>query len=216
MARGIHQITATTVRNACKPGAKVRRISDGGGLYLVVSKSGAGKWVLRVVQAGSGRKDIGLGGVRDVTLAEARDRANAARRKARAGVDVVAERKAARAMRRSTARTFEAAARAVHAENLPTWKSPKHAAGWISTLEVYVFPYIGSLSVEDVTGPMVRDCLGHIWLTRQATARRVRQRINTVIDWCVSKGLREHELNMRAITNGLCNVTSGNLIGACA
>ncbi|MDA0702812.1 MAG: Arm DNA-binding domain-containing protein, partial [Proteobacteria bacterium] len=130
------KLNATIVRNALKPGARTRRYGDGMGLSLVVPPSGVGHWVLRVVRRPRGRRmDIGLGGARDVSLADARDRAAIERRKALSGIDVIAERRATRTEERAKTMTFEIAARKVHSENAPTWKNPKHAAQWLSTLE---------------------------------------------------------------------------------
>ncbi|QYU70113.1 Arm DNA-binding domain-containing protein [Leptolyngbya sp. 15MV] len=80
-------LTALQVKNA-KPG----RHSDGGGLYLLVKPSGAKSWLLRV-QVDGRRRDFGLGSLKDVTLAEAREKAAAARKLARAGKNPFAEAK---------------------------------------------------------------------------------------------------------------------------
>src|SRR5262245_13484297 len=87
------QLTALRVRSLKEAG----RYTDGNGLYLVVDPSGAKRWLLRVVVHGR-RRDIGLGGVSLVSLAEARDQALALRKVARAGGDPLAERKRARAV----------------------------------------------------------------------------------------------------------------------
>ena len=62
---------------------------------------------------------------------------------------------------------------------------------------MFAFPAIGDLPVSDITGPMVRDLLAEIWLTKPETARRVRQRIGVVLDWAYSKGWRDAEAPMR-------------------
>ncbi|MBT6202845.1 MAG: DUF4102 domain-containing protein, partial [Rhodospirillaceae bacterium] len=80
-------LTAVQVRNIKKSG----RHADGNGLYLVVDPSGAKRWILRTVVRGK-RKDMGLGSVRLIPLADARDRATHYRRIARDGGDPLAER----------------------------------------------------------------------------------------------------------------------------
>lgn len=112
------KLTALQVKRA-KPG----RHGDGDGLYLVVSDTGAKKWVLRVVQLGGKRRDAGLGSLRNVTLAEARAAADEMRRAFRRGEDPILERR----KERQTVPSFRDAALAVHAERLPGWKNPKHA-----------------------------------------------------------------------------------------
>jgi hypothetical protein len=64
-----------------------------------------------------------------------------------------------------------------------TWRNQKHAQQWVNTLEAYAFPYIGKERVDEITGPMIRDLLVKIWLTKPETARRVRQRIGNILDW---------------------------------
>ena len=182
------------------------RHGDGGGLYLMVSNSGSRKWVLRV-QANSKRRDIGLGSGSTVSLADAREAAEDMRRAIRRGDDPIAERRRAKV----AMPTFSEAAVMVHEEHKPSWKNPKHAAQWLTTLETYVFPAIGNLPVNQVDGPMVRDVLADIWLTIPETARRVRQRIGTVLDFAHAKGWREAEAPLRSISRGLPKQPKGKV-----
>src|SRR3546814_12547115 len=73
---------------------------------------------------------------------------------------------------------------------------------WLQTLDAYVFPNIGHVQVHEITGPMIRNLLSDIWLAKPETARRVRQRIGTVLDWAYASGYRESEAPRRAITKG--------------
>lgn len=187
-------LTAIQVRNLKVPG----RYVDGDGLMLNVKDSGTKSWLLRVQHEGK-RREFGLGGAKDVSLAEARERAAEIRKMLRAGVDPVAE----KAKRREEAPTFRKAALAVHREHKRGWKNGKHQAQWLATLEAYAFPRLGSLYVDDITGPMVRDVLADIWLEKPETARRVRQRIGAVLDYAYSKGWRTTEAPMRSVTKGL-------------
>ena len=193
----MRRLKALAVDKLKEPG----RYHDGDGLMLVVKPSGAKSWILRQ-QVNGKRRDIGLGSFKVVSLAEARQRAIATRKVCIEGGDPIAIRQAAR---NEVARmlTFEEAARTAHGELKAGWRNPKHAAQWISTLERYVFPDIGTIAVDAVTGPMVRDVLISIWLSKPETARRVRQRIGVVLDWAYSKGLRASEAPMRSITKGL-------------
>jgi integrase len=195
--RGRHPDKALSVKaiNALRmPG----RYADGGGLYLEVDPSGAKRWVLRITVGGR-RRDIGLGGLRDVSLAEARDKTTDYRRVARTGGDPVAEkRKAARAVP-----TFETAATLVHQEHAPGWRNPKHAAQWINTLREYAFPIIGSRAVDQIDTPDVLKVLAPIWLTKPETARRVRQRLRTVFDWAKAAGHRSGDNPADTVIRGL-------------
>ncbi|MBP2312981.1 integrase [Azospirillum soli] len=179
---------------AAKPG----RHADGNGLYLEVDPTGARRWLLRLTIQGK-RRDIGLGSASLVTLAEAREMALDMRRQARNGGDPLADRR--RAQRRAP--SFEEAARACHDEHKASWKNDKHAAQWLTTLETHVFPTLGPVTVDAIGTPEVRDCLLPIWLKTPETARRVRQRIGTVLDWAAAKGFREGENPVRSVIKGL-------------
>jgi integrase len=186
------KLTVPQVKNA-KPGSH----SDGGGLMLVVGKGGAKSWILRMQRHGK-RRDIGLGSARDVSLAEAREAATATRKMILNGIDPVAEKRKA-----SGIPTFKAVAETLHAEHLPTWKNDKHAAQWLSSLTMYAFPDLGELPVNEIDSPTIRDCLIKVWLDKPETARRVRQRVCAVLDYAYSKGWRDSETPVRAISMGL-------------
>jgi integrase len=99
--------------------------------------------------------------------------------------------------------TFKEAAELVHAEHKRGWKNGKHQAQWISTLEAYAFPHFGNSAISELDTSAVRDALAAIWLSKPETARRLRQRINTVVDWAVAKGYREHGLALPVIDKAL-------------
>src|SRR5215210_8788232 len=107
-------LTAVQVRSRLEPG----RYADGNGLYLVVEPTGAKRWVLRTIVRGK-RRDMGLGGLSLVSLAEAREKALACRKLAREGGDPLAERRKARAV----IPTFIEAAERVHAEHQASWSN---------------------------------------------------------------------------------------------
>lgn len=187
-------LTATKVKSLTEPG----RYSDGGGLMLHVRAGGAKSWILRT-QVDGKRRDIGLGSAKSVPLADARQAAEEIRRKLAQGIDPVAEKKQEKAV----VPTFKEAAVLVHEEHKAAWKNGKHQAQWLSTLQTYVFPVLGELLVSEIEGPAIRDVLAKIWLTKPETARRVRQRIGTVLDWAYAKGYRTSEAPMRSLSRGL-------------
>lgn len=183
-----NSLTPLKVKSIKAPG----RHADGGGLYLEVdppsgNKPGPKRWVLRLVAQGR-RRDMGLGSVELVTLAEARDEAIRWRRVARDGGDPIAERRKQRAV--TDTPTFAAAARQVHREHAPSWRNDVHARQWIQTLETYAFPVFGDRRVDLVDSADVLRCLSPIWLDKAETARRTRKRIGTVLDWAKAKGFR--------------------------
>ena len=170
-------LTAAKVRNA-GPG----RYSDGNGLILVVWPSGSRNWIQRITVDGK-RRDVGLGGYPAVKLADARDAARANKEAVRSG-------RAPAPVRDALEPTFEAAAVRVHGERAPGWRNPKHAAQWIATLREYAFPCFGSRPVSAITTADVLAALMPIWHDKPETARRVRQRISTVMLWAVAHGHR--------------------------
>lgn len=187
-------LTAAFVRQKRRSG----RYGDGNGLYLVVDPSGASRWVLRV-QHGGKRRDVGLGGAKTVTLAEARDLAHQIRRKAKAGLDPVSARRA----EREGVPSFEAMAKKVHAAHLKTWRNGKHTAQWLATLEAYAFPRLGKLPVNRVETGDVLKVLLPIWTAKPETARRVFQRLRVVIDHATAAGHRSGENPCRIAAIGL-------------
>ncbi|MFP7571758.1 tyrosine-type recombinase/integrase [Marivita sp. S2033] len=200
--RGLHPdkaLSALKVRQVTKAG----RYSDGQGLYLVVSDTGAKRWMLRIMVHGR-RRDMGLGGANLVTLADARQLAVKYRTIARNGGNPLEERRKERA----TTPTFAEAARQVHSETAPTWKNPKHAQQWINTLETYAVPHIGNLQLDHIKSGDVLRVLSPIWLEKPETARRVRQRLKTVFDWAKASGFRTTDNPVDGIERGLPKQTA--------
>jgi integrase len=186
-------LTAVRVKSERRSG----RYADGNGLYLVVDPSGAKRWVLRTVVQGR-RRDIGLGSLRLVSLAEAREKAAEYRKTARDGGDPLAQRQ-----KPSAAPTFSEAAARVHAEHRHGWRNQKHAAQWLSSLSDYAFPTLGSRRVDEIETPDVLRVLSPIWLAKPETARRVRQRIGTVLDWAKAAGYRSGDNPVESVARGL-------------
>ncbi len=186
-------LSASFVRSAKKPG----RYSDGDGLYLLVGPTGSRSWVCRVQRRGK-RRDFGLGSETLISLAEARKRCLEVRTQVEAGLDPIRER-----IKNQGIPTFREAAAKVFAENQKTWRNAKHRAQWMTTLTTYAFPAIGDITMDELDGPDVRDVLVAIWLEKPETARRVRQRIVSVVDWAVAKGYRDNGLPMPAINKSL-------------
>jgi integrase len=178
---------ATSVKSP-KPGMH----PDGFGLYLCVAASGSASWVYRY-KINKHAHDMGLGSLDDITLAEARDLADVARRKVRDGIDPVAERKAAKlsaSLSSAKAMTFKQCAEAFIAAHRAGWSNVAHAAQWPSSLERHVYSAIGNLPVSAIDLPLMLQVLEPIWSTRPETASRVRGRIESVLDWATVRGLR--------------------------
>jgi integrase len=162
------------------------------GLYFKASTPGRGKWVLRFVSPDSGkRRDMGLGTYPDVSIARAREAARVHRGAIELGRDPLdAKRQVEREARAAVEElTFEAAAREVHKEVTRGFKSRKHAAQWLTTLESYVFPHLGNRKVSTLRATDFAEALREIWLSKPETASRVKQRCAHIMDWCVARDM---------------------------
>lgn len=186
-------LTALSVKNA-KPGRHI----DGKGLYLLVKDTGAKSWVLRV-QVDGRRRDYGIGSLDILSLAEARDKAADGRKMAKAGLNPSLEWKKLR----EEIPTFEKAATRYHENVVGGWKNTKHGKQWLATLMEYAFPHIGTMPVNQIDTPAIQKVLLPIWLKVPETARRVRQRVGTVLDYAHGQGWRAMEAPMRAVAKGL-------------
>lgn len=187
------KLTAAKIRSLSEPG----RYADGGGLYLWIRKSGRRSWLLRIQHDGK-RYDLSLGSANHVRLAEARRAAFLKVEAIRGG-----ENPHARKQREREIPNFESAARRVIKERTPSWRNPKTGPQWLHSLETYAFPFIGQHKVNEITAGDIREMLIPIWLEKEETARRVKQRVATILDWSFSMGYRDSEAPMRAIAKGL-------------
>lgn len=156
------------------------------GLYLQVKGSNARSWVYRYSLAGKTRY-LGLGAARDVTLAQARKRVDELRvTKIAKGIDPLAE-EAAAAEQARTARKkavpFQEWAERFFREHEQVWGNAKHRAQWRSTLTTYAYPIIGAVPAHEVTVAHIVDILRPVWSEKHDTARKVRGRIETILDY---------------------------------
>jgi integrase len=152
-------------------------------------------WVLRVTIAGK-RREKGLGGFPDVTLAGAREAARVARQQIKAGIDPIEDAKAKRSAlyaARAASLTFSEAASSYIEVMESEWSNPKHAQQWRNTLKTYAEPIIGKVFVRDVEQAHVLRVLEPIWLSKNETASRLRGRIESILDWSRVRGYRTGE-----------------------
>ena len=180
--RGRHPdkaLSAAFVRSA-PPG----RHADGNGLYLFVQPTGTRSWVQRLVIRGR-RRELGLGAATLVPLAKAREQALANRMLARSGGDPLSEKR-----RIQGVPTFAEAAQRVLEQKRGGWRGRWHAQNWWRSMERYAFPRIGARPVSEVDTADVLEILTPIWHVKAETARAVRQRIRSVIEWAVALDMR--------------------------
>lgn len=166
--------------------AKPGRHSDGGGLYLVVSPTGTKKWVYRFTFSGR-VNETGVGGG-DVPLAEAREKAVGLRNQVRDGLNPVAVKRQAKAKMLARV-TFGQLADDFITNRAPSWRNPKSEGQWRTSLKTYAAG-LANLPVDEIGTEHVLAALKPIWATKPETAKRVRNRLELILNAAIARGLR--------------------------
>lgn len=177
----IHKLSARKVESS-PPG----KYEDGGGLRLVVSKSGARKWVLRYTLKGK-RREMGLGSFPDVSLNDARTKAAEYRGMASNGTDPIK----ARRVEPAKIPTFTACAGQYIRAHRRSWRNAKHARQWVSTLKTYARPVIGETPVDEIGTDEILKILTPVWTSKTDTAKRIQGRIENILDFAAARKYRD-------------------------
>lgn len=190
------------------------------GLHLrIVNDSRA--WVLRVVvgqrfdengKQQLHRRDIGLGSYPEVSLAEARAKAHEMKAQIRNGNDPIQQKQdqlQALRIQKLRNRTFRECAQIVIANKSRELKNQKHIAQWSTTLETYIYPTLGDISIGTITKVDVAEVLSPIWIEKNETAKRIRGRIETIFDY--AKAMEYFEGDNPAEWKGNLEPILGNL-----
>ncbi|WP_083925664.1 tyrosine-type recombinase/integrase [Sphingomonas sp. Mn802worker] len=177
-SRTLNKLDARTAATIKTPG----RHSDGGGLYLSIDPQGRRRWVFMYTRNGK-RTELGLGGGRNLSLANARKEAGTLRAVLTSGGDPRSSRE------KQERQTFGECADAYVETMRPSWRNAKHAAQWAMTLTKYAAP-LRPKSVESVSTRDVLEVLQPLWQRTPETAERLRGRIENVLDAAKAKGLR--------------------------
>ena len=180
--RTLNKLSAVQAAKITTPG----RHSDGGGLYLFVDPHGRRRWIFMYARNGK-RTELGLGGGRDLSLANARAEAAKMRELLATGGDPKAER-----AKDDYIPTFGECADAYVEAMKPSWRNAKHAAQWTMTLTKYAKPMRSKL-VSAIGTQDVLDVLQGLWKRTPETAERLRGRIENVLDAAKAKGHRSGE-----------------------
>jgi integrase len=161
MPKIVTPLTDIQARTA-KPKAGAYKLADGGGLYLEIMPTGRKLWRMKFKQASGKESRLAFGAYPEVTLAEARAKRDAARRKMADGIDPAQARRIEKQQAMvASANTFEAVAREWHANKLDTWQ-PRTAENILHRLEVDIFPLIGKHPITDIKAPLMLDVLRQI------------------------------------------------------
>ncbi len=210
MPKRAKELTPAQIKALKHPGGdRPVKIAVGGvsGLHIQIWPSGAKSWLLRTrygewaerqtkdgtLQRGRKKREIGLGAYPDVLPGAARDKAREAKAKLEAGIDPIAERKAAQAALMAASRrgmTFADALDRYAAEKTKEFSTERYRIQWKASVERYAVPEIGGMLVQDITMQDVLRVLQPIWSEKTETASKLRQRIEAVLSWATVAGHR--------------------------
>ena len=162
----------------------------GDGLYIKITGNNSGSWVFRY-QWGNQRHRIGMGKYNTLSLAEARLLAQDFHRLILQGINPIEAKKAQQAHEETLLNiTFAQLADEYINIHKSAWKNEKHIQQWQNTLKTYAFPIIGKLSPNEITTDHITQILEPIWIVKNETANRLRNRIESVLDYAKAKKLR--------------------------
>ena len=190
MPKKAKELKPLQVRNLRKG---THRVGGCIGLCLSVVSDTNKHWTLRA-RIGGKDHEIGLGSYPTVTLEEARRLGRECQEQIKKGLNPIEERRKKHEVLRSKQSkniTFQNAFYEFYKIKKSVLSNPKHAAQWESTMQQYVFPLIGSRSLNNLDVEDIVECLNYenLWTEKTETASRVRQRISSVFDWAISKKL---------------------------
>ncbi|NCC03962.1 MAG: DUF4102 domain-containing protein [Proteobacteria bacterium] len=191
MARVLGKLTVLAVNKAKTKGL----YADGGGLYLQVGPTGAKSWLFRYMRFGKAQA-MGLGPLHAVSLADARTKAADCRKLLAAGLNPLEAKKTEEVQARIAAAkgtTFETCAKAYIEAHKAGWKQERHAKQWDQALAKHAYPVMGNLPVDAIDTALVMKVLEPIWQKKTETAKRLRGRIECILDWAKVREYRQGE-----------------------
>ncbi len=186
MARVVNKLSPLKVAKLTAPGLH----GDGNNLYLQIAPSGAKSWSFRFMIRGRAR-EMGLGPVALMSLAEARMRAIECRRLLLDGIDPIEHRQTLREAKTVRGKTFATCAEAYIEAHQAGWSNAKHAGQWRTTLATYAYPVFAETPVGAIDLDLVVKALKPIWTDKPETASRLRGRIESILDYATTQGWRQ-------------------------
>lgn len=174
------KLNANEIKAMNEPGMH----SDGMGLYLKITKDDTKSWIHRFKCNGR-RRDMGLGLLKIISLAEARSLVIDNHKLIAKGIDPIDKR---RESSNTRIPIFDECAEQVIASKRAGWNNPKSEGQWTTSLKTYASPVMGRVPVDQITTEHVLKVLTPIWATKNETASRVRSRIEIILNWAKVKG----------------------------
>lgn len=198
MPRVAKEMTALELRRLVHPGEPltsnlVKPVGGAPGLLIQVTPKNAKSWIVRTM-VGEKRREIGLGSYPEISLAQARLDAAEIKKKVKAGIDPVSERRENRlkiiAQQKRGLAFKTATERYLSNNKIESFRNEKHKRQWRSTLEQYANIAIGDMLVDDIGIDDIKRTLAPIWNEKRETARRLRGRIEHVLRFATDEGYR--------------------------
>lgn len=185
--------TRSTPRNrlpaALVKAAPIGKHCDGAGLWLYrLDEASVGRWVLRVTVHGK-RREMGLGTIQDVTLAEAREQADRWRKVAASGRDPIREREAEQRKASRVDVLLSVITQEAFEARKAELKGDGEAGRWLSPLTGHVLPKLGNVPVMEIHQQDIQAALAPIWHTKADTARKALNRLGLVLKHAAAMGL---------------------------
>ncbi len=180
-------LTELAVRKA-KPAEKPRKMTDGGGLYLLVHPNGGKYWQLAYRFDGK-QKTLSIGVYPTVTMADAREQRSRAKKQLSLGIDPSFEKKETKRVEQSTiSNSFFSLAVDLHGIKSPNW-TPGHAKQWLGNLEKYAFPIIGSRHIDEIEPMEIVGIMRNIEANGTYETRdRLLQSISSIFKFSIATG----------------------------
>jgi len=184
-------LSDTKIRGV-KPSEKPVKLFDGGGLFLLVTPQGSKLWRFKYRHDGK-EKLLALGAYPEISLADARERRDEARKQVAHGIDPGSVRRAQKHAETEETETFEVIAREWHGKFINTW-SEGHAATTMRRMEIDLFPWIGKRPIAEIKAPELLSVLRRVE-SRGAleSAHRIRTIAGQVLRYAVSTGRAERD-----------------------
>lgn len=219
-SKALARISALKLQRALKGKLSPEIKHDGGGLYLRILPSSA-SWIFRY-QRDNVPHSMGLGTLMEVGGPEARELARQHRSALAAGLDPLLERQRERRVvevaeveERAKLTTFKSFADPILAQLDQSQLNKKHKANWRQSIVTYCYPVIGDLALDDIEARHVLDILKPIWGTKIPTARRVRQRLEQLLDDAALHKLRSkpNPARLPDLKRALCRYSTERVRG---
>ena len=171
---------------AAKPGEKIRRVMDGEGLFLTITPDGAKWWAFRFKYDGQ-EKMLSLGSYPGISLAEAREKHQAARKQLKEGINPAAARQAAAQAEKMAGITLREVARQWLEKREPGW-SPVHIRDTRQKLDRYIFPRLGGKPIASIGRREVKEILDMLDRCGNIpTLKKVRSIVGQVFRYAVNQ-----------------------------